>query len=70
MKKYIYLFMTVLFITSCSEKDMEYNNLNYDSTKYVVFASGELSVNELVNEPIEIEVLYAVAGDIGNVSIP
>lgn len=70
MKKFIYLLLLLVFITSCSEKDMEYNNLNYDTTKYVVFSSSELSVNELVNEPIEIEVLYAVAGNIGNVSIP
>jgi len=60
----------LFFVTSCNEKDMEYNNINWDSTKFVVFSSNELSVNELVYEPIEIVALYAATGDISNISVP
>lgn len=60
----------LVFITSCNESDMEYNNIDWDSTSFVVFQNAELSVNELVNEPIEVVALYAATGSIGNISIP
>jgi hypothetical protein len=70
MKKIIYIILMLFFITSCNEKDMEYNDINWDSTKFVVFSNTELSVNELVYDPIEIVAVYAASGDITNLSVP
>ena len=70
MKKIIYLVFMLVFITSCSEKDMEYNKIDFDKTSFVVFSDAELSVNELVFDPIEVVALYATSSEIGTVSVP
>jgi len=70
MKKIIYLIFMLVFITSCSEKDMEYNNLDFDNTSFVIFSDAALSVNELVFDPIEVVALYATNAEIGAVSVP
>lgn len=61
----------LIFLVSCNEKDMEYSNIDFDSETFVVFSQTELSVNELVTSPIEVEALYATsAGSAQNLSVP
>ena len=61
----------LVFIFSCSEKDMEYSNVDFDSETFVAFTNEQLSVNELVNNPIEVEALYAASRSSAmNISVP
>ena len=48
---------------------MEYNNLDFDNTSFVIFSDVALSVNELVFDPIEVVALYATNAEIGAVSV-
>ena len=49
----------MLLVLSCNEKDMEYTNIDFNSTNFVVFSAAERSVNELVATPIAINASYA-----------
>ncbi|WP_289044668.1 hypothetical protein [uncultured Olleya sp.] len=60
-----------LLALSCSEKDLDYGSLDFDSDTFVVFAESSLSVNELVTEPIAVEALYAASSSSANtISVP
>jgi hypothetical protein len=50
---------------------MEYTNLDFSGDNaFVVFSDIELTVNELVNEPIEVVALYATSDSNVNLTIP
>jgi len=51
----------MLLVLSCNEKDMEYTNIDFNSTNFVVFSEAAKSVNELVTAPVEINASFATS---------
>lgn len=69
--KILILGFLLIILNGCSEKDMEYGNINFNSETFIVFSNAEMSVNELVLQPIEIKVLYAASSSSAkSLSIP